>query len=115
MVRVSGCGQILVSAQGIPRIECIFFVLASEYGSTSRKDVMIPVFYERCDPNFELRNLIPLIHSGMDHVRSLKRARLNDYEIFIKLKDFKIKEGEKDNIKLLVTFFVPDHYQSNKR
>ena len=32
-----------------------FLLLASEYGSTSRKDVMTPVSYERCDRRSEFR------------------------------------------------------------
>ena len=32
-----------------------FLLLASEYGSTSRKDAMTPVSYERCDRRSEFR------------------------------------------------------------
>jgi len=86
-------GQILVlisTQRRIPRVERIFFMLTSEYGSTSRKVAMTPVSYEWCDhrSEFRVKESNPF-NLRMDHVKSLKRARLNNYEVFriLKLKN----------------------------
>ena len=69
-------GQTLVSQvftrKQTRRVERIFLLLASEYGSTSRKDTMTPVSYERCDRRSEFRVRENPFNSGIDHVRALK-------------------------------------------
>jgi len=68
------------------RVERIFFVLASEYRLTFRKVAMTPIFYERCDRRSEFRVKESNSFNWGNEPRSLKRARLNDYEIFRVLK-----------------------------
>jgi len=90
-------GQTLVSQvfaqRQISRAKRTLFMLASEYGSTSRKDAMIPASYERCDRQSEFR-VMGYLQLGNGSRAISERVRFNDYEVSLRF--LKIGERERE-------------------